>query len=62
MMIKTDSHVIVNTDSSYYVSLKLRRESEKKETELRQELGELHEQLAELKELIKQSLTGRNNG
>lgn len=62
MMIKTDSNVVVNTDDSYYVSLKLRRESKKKEKELQKELNELHEDIAELKELIKQSLMGRNNG
>jgi hypothetical protein len=62
MMIKTESHVVVNTDDSYYVSLKLRRESKKKENELRQELSDLHTELAELKLLIKQSLMGYNNG
>jgi hypothetical protein len=62
MMLKTDSNVVVNTDDSYYVSLKLRRESQKKEKELRNELKTLHEEIAELKIFIKQTLTGRNNG
>jgi hypothetical protein len=62
MMVKTESHIVVNTDDTYYVSLKLRRESKKKEKELRQELLALHTELAELKLLIKQSLTGYNNG
>ena len=61
-MVKTESHIVVNTDDTYYVSLKLRRESKKKEKELRQELLALHTELAELKLLIKQSLTGYNNG
>jgi|LauGreStaDraftv2_3_1035109.scaffolds.fasta_scaffold145591_2 hypothetical protein len=62
MMVKTESHIVVNTDDTYYVSLKLRRESKKKEKELRQELLAIYTELAELKLLIKQSLTGYNNG
>ncbi len=61
-MVKTESHIVVNTDDTYYVSLKLRRESKKKEKELRQELSAIYTELAELKLLIKQSLTGYNNG
>jgi hypothetical protein len=62
MMLKTESNVVVNTDSSYYLSIKLRRESKKKEKELKKELGELHRELAELKEFIQQTLLGSRNG
>lgn len=62
MMLKTEANVVVNTDSSYYLSIKLRRESKKKEKELKKELGELHRELAELKEFIQQTLMGSRNG
>lgn len=61
-MLKTETNVVVNTDSSYYLSIKLRRESKKKEKELRNELSELHQELAELKQFIKQTLVGTKNG
>ncbi len=61
-MLKTEANVVVNTDSSYYLSIKLRRESKKKEKELKKELGELHRELAELKEFIQQTLMGSRNG
>jgi hypothetical protein len=62
MMLKTESNVVVNTDDSYYASIKLRRESKKKEKILMKELSTLHDEIAELKKLVSQALTGCNNG
>ena len=54
--------VVINTEDSYYKAILARRQDKKKNYELEREIKNLHSELAEIKELLKQVVSGKNYG
>jgi hypothetical protein len=63
-MFKKDpvSRVVINTEDSYYRSIVARRQDKKRIEELESQLSNVSEDLADIKNLLQQFLTGKNYG
>jgi hypothetical protein len=54
--------VIINNEDSYYQTIVARRQDKNKNENLETELAELRAELSEIKKLLLQGMSGKNNG
>ena len=53
---------IINNEDSYYKTIVARRQDKDKNKNLETELAELRAELSEIKKLLLQGMSGKNNG
>jgi hypothetical protein len=56
------TNVIINNEDSYYKTIVARRQDKNKNENLETELAELRAELSEIKKLLLQGMSGKNNG
>ena len=56
------SKVVINNEDSYYKAIVARRQDARKKGELENEVNSLKSEIADIKELLQQVLSGKNYG